>query len=64
MDIDNASANDKANLQIFDKNDTLAQNFMIKKVADKEYQIVSQKSGKSIRLGWKNKPIRNECMAI
>lgn len=40
MDIDNASANDKANLQIFDKNDTLAQSFMIKKVADKEYQIV------------------------
>ncbi len=64
MDIDNASANDKANLQIFDKNDTLAQNFMIKKVADKEYQIVSQKSGKALDLAGKTKPIRNECMAI
>ena len=53
MDIDNASANDKANLQIFDKNDTLAQNFMIKKVADKEYQIVSQKSGKALDLAGK-----------
>ena len=53
MDIDNASANDKANLQIFDKNDTLAQSFMIKKVADKEYQIVSQKSGKALDLAGK-----------
>lgn len=48
LDIANGSTENGANLQIFDKNGTMAQNFEIKLVSDKEYEIISQKSGKAL----------------
>lgn len=48
LDIASGSTNDGANVQLYEKNGTTAQNFVIKKVSDYEYQITCQKSGKAL----------------
>lgn len=48
LDIASGSTNDGANVQLYEKNGTTAQKFVIKKVSDYEYQITCQKSGKAL----------------
>lgn len=48
LDVLNGSCDNGANIQIYDKNGTSAQNFVIKKISDHEYQITCEKSGKAL----------------
>ena len=48
MDVLNGSYDNGANIQIYDKNGTSAQNFVIKKLSSHEYQITCEKSGKAL----------------
>ncbi len=48
LDVLNGSYDNGANIQIYDKNGTSAQNFVIKKISDHEYQIACEKSGKAL----------------
>lgn len=46
MDIDNASTNSGANVQLFNSNNTAAQKFSIKSVGDGYYKIQCEATGK------------------
>ena len=48
LDISGGSVDNSANVQIYDKNGTTAQNFVVKKLADHEYQITCENSGKAL----------------
>ena len=48
LDIASGSTSDGANVQLYEKNGTEAQKFVVKKVSDYEYQITCQKSGKAL----------------
>lgn len=48
LDVLGASNNNGANVQIYNKNGTFAQNFVLKKVSTHEYQITCEKSGKAL----------------
>ena len=48
LDVLNGSYDNGANIQIYDKNGTSAQNFVIKKLSSHEYQITCEKSGKAL----------------
>lgn len=48
LDVLNGSCDNGANIQIYDKNGTSAQNFVIKKISEHEYQIICEKSGKAL----------------
>lgn len=54
LDIAGASMVNGGNAQIYSKNNTLAQNFIISSAGDGYYRIVSEKSGKALDVAWGN----------